>query len=82
MKLFRCLPALPAVWLGLLVVPLSSCDKVGALVDKAKGLMGVEEDSDESEKISVDVSKADEKGAKAIIAAEPRMVIVEFYTDT
>lgn len=79
MKLLRCLSA---VWLGLLVVPLSSCDKVVALVDKAKGLVGAKEDSDESGEISVDVSKADEKLAKEIIAAESRMVIVEFYTDT
>ena len=79
MKLFKCLPA---IWLGLLVVPLSSCDKAGALVDMAKGLVGAKDNSDESGGVSVDVSKVDEKQAKEIIAAEPRMVIVEFYTDT
>ncbi len=76
MKFFRCLSA---VWLGLLVVPLSSCDKVGALVDKAKGLVGGDDDSAESTDKVADV---DEGQAKEIMAAEPRMVIAEFYTDT
>jgi len=62
-----------------LVLVLASCDKLVDLTDKAKELLGGDESSEAK---VVDVEKVDEEQGKGIISTEPRLVIVEFYTDT
>lgn len=69
-----------AVVASLLVFALASCDKVSHLVDKAKGLVGGNEDSaDES---NAGVEEVNEQEGKAVLAEESRLVMVEFYSDT
>ena len=65
---------------SLLVFTLTSCDQVGELVDKAKGFVGDDEDSAGKAKAGVD--EVNEQQAKGVLAEEPRLVMVEFYSDT
>ena len=61
-------------------VSLTSCDQVSDLVGKAKGMISDDEGSGANSKATVD--KVNEQEAKTLMGEEPRMVIVEFYTDT
>lgn len=70
MKLYRLIPAAVALF------GLASCDKVSDLADKVSGLW-----SD----VSGDgggVAVVGEEEGRAIIAEEPKLVMVEFYSDT
>ena len=64
---------------ALLTLALASCDQMSDLVDKAKGLFG---DDEKSASTTTGVDEVNEKEAKEVMAKEPRLVMVEFYTDT
>lgn len=55
---------------------LTSCNKVGQLVDRLTDSMGGQAD------VNATVTEMNEKEAKALISTESKLVIVEFYTDT
>lgn len=63
-----------------LVFSLTGCDQVSDLVEKAKGLVG--DDGKPGAGGDATVDKVNEEQAKAVMAQESRMVMVEFYSDT
>ena len=79
MKLFRyaCI-----VLSSVMVLPLTSCDKVQDLVGKAKGLVSGDEEGKSEGTPTAEVLSVDEARGKEIISSESRMVVVEFYSDT
>ncbi|BDS06021.1 hypothetical protein NT6N_10610 [Oceaniferula spumae] len=66
---------------GLLLVGVTSCDKVSEITDKAKNLFDDSVQKAESAG-SAEVIVVGEDEGKSIIADESRLVLVEFYSDT
>ena len=58
------------------VLCLTSCNKVGQLVDRLTDSVGEQSDSNAT------VDEMNQQEAKALIAKDSKLVIVEFYTDT
>lgn len=67
---------------GVMVFATLSCDKASELVDKAKRLVGMDEEGGDSESLASEVTVVGKEEGERIIAEEKRIVIVEYYSDT